>query len=38
MMIELVVDECREDVTRCSTVIGNGRNRRKAHAWRCAKC
>ena len=36
VMIEVMVDECREGVTRCSTVIGNGRNRRKAHAWRCA--
>ena len=37
-MIELVVNESRESVTRCPTVIGNGRNRRKAHAWRCADC
>ena len=35
-MIELVIDECREGVTGFS--LGRGRNRRKAHSWRCAEC
>ena len=37
-MMVLVVDECPDGVTRCSAIIGNGRPRRKAQAWRCADC
>ena len=37
-MVVLVVDECPDGVTRCSPIIGNGRPRRKAQAWRCADC
>ena len=37
-MIVLVVDECPDGVTRCSSIIGKGRPRRKAQAWRCADC
>ena len=35
VMIELVVDECCDVVTRLS--IASGRHRRKAHAWRHAE-
>ena len=37
-MVVHVVFECPDGVTRCSAIIGNGRPRRKAQAWRCADC
>jgi len=37
-MVVHVVVEGPDGVTRCSAIIGNGRPRRKAQAWRCADC
>jgi len=37
-MVVHVVVECPDGVTRCSSIIGKGRPRRKAQAWRCADC
>src|SRR5688500_17425131 len=37
-MVQLVVArEYHEGVTRCSSIVGNGRKWRKAQAWRCAE-
>jgi len=37
-MVVLVVDECPDGVTGCSSVIGKGRPGGKAQAWRYADC